>query len=164
MKNVELLETKLWNSDDSGNIKLIYDPDGKSCCLIVRDEPIAMNTVSDIIRAIFWAVHKIDRKVTRIIIIFTGRDFDDKLTYVLLEWYLDHIITTHKLTVKIFWDNDISIFTHGMVNSPLQKLCTDNDLDQNAYSASLNNFSLINISIKVKAFILKPCKSLIKIW
>lgn len=138
MKNVELLETKLWNSDDTGNIKPIYDPDGKSCCLIVRDEPIAMNTVSDIIRAMFWDVHKIGRKVTRIIIIFTGRDFDDKLTYVLLEWYLEHVITAHKLTIKIFWNNNISIFTHGMVNSPLQKLCTVNDSDQNGYSTSLN--------------------------
>ena len=138
MQNVELLETKLQNSDDTGNLKRIYDPDGKSCLLIAEDEHIVINTVSGVIKALFHIVHKTGRKITRIVIVFKGRNFDDKLTYVLLEWYLEHVITVHKLTIKIFWNNNTSIFTHGMVNSPLQKLCTVNDSDQNDYSTSLN--------------------------
>lgn len=140
VKNIELLENKLDASYNVGDISPIFAPDGHSCCIIARDEPIVLNTVSNIINALFQVVHGGNSKPEQVFIVFVGKKFGDKLTYVLLECYLEHIITDHKLLVKIIWENYTNIFTHGMVNSPLQKLCIDSgsDFDKNAYAMSLN--------------------------
>lgn len=134
MKNIELLENKMLFSGKPTGISPIYHSDGQSCCVVIKDDPIYIYTVFNLIKVLFSIVRFHDN-INKIVIVFLGRNFDDKLTYVLLECYLDHILSNYGLSISIVWENNPNIFTFGMINSPLQLLCS-NVMEQEYYSAS----------------------------
>lgn len=121
MKNVELLEKHIPYSEIKPQITPIYHSDGESCCIVIKSQPIFFHTVSELIKVLYHVLHT-HGGIHKIVLVFLGKDFDDKLSYVLLECYLEHILSEQALTVEIVWENKFNIFTSGMKHSPLQLL------------------------------------------
>lgn len=132
MKNVELLEKHIPYSKINPQMNLIYHSDGESCLIIVKDNYVSIRTISELIKVLFHVLHT-HGGICKIVLVFFGKDFVDKFSYVLLECYLEHILSAQALTVKIVWESEFNIFTSGMRHSPLQLLCDSNSAD---YSSS----------------------------
>ena len=137
MKNIVLLEKQIENSAYHGPIQPILDAKTNFCSIVVNGDPITLSIIYDLIAALFWAVHANAEK--EIFIVFVGQRFDEKLTYILLECYLEHIIADHNVHVQIHLQNNANIFTHGMMNSPLQKLCSESLGQSKVFSQSFRN-------------------------
>ena len=123
MKHIELIEKRLANS--RGNFARfvpIFSPDMKSCCFVIPNEHLTITVIDALISGVFYEVHR-NNKLEMIAIAFPNGEFDEKLTYIFLECYLEHIIVDHKITVKMTYNNTKKgIFTQGVLSSPLQNL------------------------------------------
>ena len=133
VKNITLIEKQIKSSDYKSTISPIFSPGNyKSCCFIVKDDTITIKTIYDLIASLFRAIHTLN--VKEALIFFVGHRFDEKLTYILLECYLEHVIVDHNVSVRIHLENRDNIFTHGMTECPLQKLCSDFPDQDKVYS------------------------------
>lgn len=126
MKHIELIEKRLINAKVTiARLEPILSPDRKSCCFVVSNEILTIGLIDALISGIFYEVHH-NCQLEMVAIAFTRGQFDEKLTYVFLECYLEHIIVDHGIKVKVTYDNARrGIFTQGVLSSPLQKLMGD---------------------------------------
>lgn len=120
MKNITLIERQFCNSTNSRMLTPVLSHDGKSCGFYSMQPRLTVDTILALIAGIYLAVDRNER-ISNVIIEFPNGMFDDKLTYVLLECYLEHVVTEHGVSIKLSYNEaEKNIFTYGVKQSPLQ--------------------------------------------
>lgn len=87
----------------------------------IGGKDIDLDAVIRLISGIAHYVH-CTSQANPILIIIKEANFDEKLLYILLECYLEHIIGTHNLPVRLIYDEKTNITTKGLLSMPLQLL------------------------------------------
>lgn len=119
MKNVTLLELQLQNSITAKALHPIFSPDEKSCLFYGSQTLLTVDIISELITGLFLTVHN-NNRIVSITIAFPNGMFDEKFTYILLECYLEHIISDHRISVRLIYNKTTrNIFTDGISKSPL---------------------------------------------
>ena len=87
----------------------------------IGGKDIDLDAVIRLISGIAHYVH-CTSQANPILIIIKEANFDEKLLYILLECYLEHIIGTHNVPVRLIYDEKTNITTKGLLSMPLQLL------------------------------------------
>lgn len=120
MQGIELFEKSLLSKSTVPYTLPRFTASGDAV-FSITNENIGLGQIIRLISGIAHFVHG-NHENKKVLIQIEKANFDEKLLYILLECYLEHLISEHDIPVRIEYNEKTSIITKGLLSMPMQLL------------------------------------------